>query len=183
MDYARFVAAFLHRLGVHGAELEDIVQDVFMAAHHKGGYRPGAASPTTFLARLALDARRTTRRRNRRFWKAHSASLASALFDAHSPTPEHDLALQQAAQRCQASLDTLDPETRAIFLLFELEGESCEAIAAAFGLKLGTVYSRLHAARAEFHSQVARAERRENSLPRSTQGKNHGPRTHALTRK
>jgi RNA polymerase sigma-70 factor (ECF subfamily) len=48
--YARFVASFLYRQGARGADIEDLVQDVFLTAHRKGGYRVGVASPTTFLA-------------------------------------------------------------------------------------------------------------------------------------
>lgn len=48
--YARFVASFLYRLGARGGDLDDSVQEVFLAAHGRGGYRHGAASPMTFLA-------------------------------------------------------------------------------------------------------------------------------------
>lgn len=176
-SYAQFVASFLHRLGVRTADIEDAVQEVFLAAHRKGGYRPGTASPTTFLARLALDARRATLRRNLRFWKAHRDPCAAT----DEATPEHALSLQQTAARLQAALDELEPELRAIFLLFELEGESCHAIAEAFDLKLGTVYSRLHQARSKFEAYLARAERHELKLRGPL--KHHGQGPHALTRK
>jgi RNA polymerase sigma-70 factor (ECF subfamily) len=158
-DYSQFVASFLHRLGVRSADLEDMVQDVFMIAHRKGGYRPGVASPTTFLARLALEARCSSLRQNSRFRRAHDDAAARAILGAHPTTPEHAVSLLRAAQELQAALDTMRPETRAIFMLFELEGESCEAIAAAFGLKLGTIYSRLHSARVLFKEYLARMER------------------------
>jgi RNA polymerase sigma-70 factor (ECF subfamily) len=45
--YAGFVATFLFRHGARGADLDDLVQDVFLTAHRRGGYRPGAASATT----------------------------------------------------------------------------------------------------------------------------------------
>jgi RNA polymerase sigma-70 factor (ECF subfamily) len=176
-SYARFVASFLHRLGVRTADIEDAVQEVFLAAHRKGGYLPGSASPTTFLARLALDARRATVRRNLRFWKAHREPAAST----DESTPEHALSLQQTAERLQSALNELEPELRAIFLLFELEGESCQAIAEAFDLKLGTVYSRLHMARSKFEAHIARAERRELNVRGPL--KHHGQGPHALTRK
>jgi RNA polymerase sigma-70 factor (ECF subfamily) len=176
-SYAQFVASFLHRLGVRAADIEDAVQEVFLAAHRKGGYRPGTASPTTFLARLALDARRATVRRNLRFWKAHREPAAAT----EETTPEYALSLRQTAERLQAALEELEPELRAIFLLFELEGESCQAIAEAFDLKLGTVYSRLHHARSKFEAYVARAERHGLKLPGPLE--HHGQGPHALTRK
>jgi RNA polymerase sigma-70 factor (ECF subfamily) len=51
----------------------------------------------------------------------------------------------------------MDPGQRAVFILFELHGESCEAIAAGLEIKLGTVYSRLHAARRAFRAAASRA--------------------------
>ena len=42
----------------------------------------------------------------------------------------------------------------ALVILFELEGESCPALADAFDVPVGTVYSRLHAARRAFEQAV-----------------------------
>jgi RNA polymerase sigma-70 factor (ECF subfamily) len=159
-EYSQFVASFLYRLGVRRADLEDMVQDVFMTAHRRGGYRPGVASPTTFLARLALEARCSALRQNSRFRRAHEELAAHAIIGSHPSTPEQAIAVQQAVQDLQDALDTMPPRTRAIFVLFELEAESCEVIAAAFGMKIGTVYSRLHSARALFQAHVARVQRR-----------------------
>ena len=36
--YAPFVASFLHKLGASKAELDDLVQEVFMVAHRRGGF-------------------------------------------------------------------------------------------------------------------------------------------------
>lgn len=163
--HARFVASFLYRLGARDAELEDLVQDVFMTAHRKGGYQPGAASPTTFLARLALEARLSTRRRNQRWQLSHSDALAPHTVGGETSTPEHDVSLRQAAAHMQQALDAMEPGTRAVFVLFELEGQPCDAIAAGLDLKLGTVYSRLHAARKAFHDHVARTERHSSQPP------------------
>nr|WP_276603309.1 sigma factor-like helix-turn-helix DNA-binding protein [Nannocystis pusilla] len=59
-------------------------------------------------------------------------------------------------RRVQQALDTLEEGKRAVFILFELEGESCEAIAAGLGIPIGTVYSRLHKARKLFMEAHAR---------------------------
>lgn len=157
--HAAFVAAFLHRLGTRGPELDDLVQDVFMAAHRRGGYRPGAASPTTFLARLAMEACWSYRRRDRRFREAqlpetHGRTLAEA-----PAAPDHRLLIHEAAQQMQEILDQMEPGVRAVFVLFELEEQSCESIAAGLDLKLGTVYSRLHKARGLFAARAVQAAR------------------------
>ena len=182
--YAAFVAKFLRHLGVRDSDLDDVVQEVFMSAHRKGGYRPGPASPATFLARLALDARRWVARRNQRFARAQCVGVASSLVAQAPDTPETGVSAEQALAQLQSALDTLDPETRAIFLLFELEEESCAAIAAGLGLKLGTVYSRLHYGRAAFRKALARAQlRAAQPTALAALGRNHGLRPQALTRK
>jgi RNA polymerase sigma-70 factor (ECF subfamily) len=157
--HASFVVSFVFRLGARGAQVDDLVQDVFLLAHHRGGYRAGAASPTTFLARLALEAMHGMRRRDRRFVLAHSEPIAAAALGSELEAPDSALALQRAARDLQGALDAIEPERRAVFILFELHGESCDAIAAAFDLKVGTVYSRLHAARKEFRTSLARTAR------------------------
>lgn len=153
--HAEFVASFLYRIGAHRNEIDDLVQDVFLLAHRKGGYRAGAASPTTFLARLALEARLAKRRRDSRWRKAQCDELALTTTGDAPDDPSCALALKHAAARLQAALDAIEPSNRALLILFELHGESCEAIAEAFDLKLGTVYSRLHAGRKVFRAALA----------------------------
>lgn len=154
--HASFVASFVFRLGARGAQVDDLVQDVFLLAHGRGGYRPGPASPTTFLARLALEAAQAMRRRDQRFALAHSEPFALAALGSAQETPSDALLLQRAAHDLQGALEAIEPDRRAVFILFELHGESCDAIAAAFDVKVGTVYSRLHAARKEFRAGLAR---------------------------
>jgi RNA polymerase sigma-70 factor (ECF subfamily) len=163
--HARFVASFLHRLGVRGADLEDAVQEVFLTAHRKGGYRPGAASPTTFLARLALEINLSRKRRQGRWDTARNDEAALATLGTSVQDPSQELAKKQAALRMQAALDAMDPPHRAVFILFELEGESCESIAAGLGVPVGTVHSRLFAARRAFRKTVSRGQVRDDGTP------------------
>lgn len=156
-QHAGFVASFLYRLGAREAEIDDLVQDVFLAAHRKGGYRPGAASATTFLAQLALEAHHGKRRRDSRWHAAQSADAARAASGSQPTDPSQALAAKRAAERLERALVAMDPGHRAVFILFELHGESCEAIAAGLDLKIGTVYSRLHTARRAFRAAATRA--------------------------
>ena len=159
--YASFVASFLYRQGARGPDLDDLVQDVFLTAHRRGGYRPGPASPTTFLAHIALEANLKRRRGDGRWRTSHSDEATGAMAGRAPTDPAQALATKDAARRLQAMLDSMDPPHRAVFILFELEGESCESIAAGLRLPIGTVYSRLHGARRAFRERAARSERRE----------------------
>jgi RNA polymerase sigma-70 factor (ECF subfamily) len=163
--HARFVASFLYRLGARGPDLDDAVQEVFLSAHRKGGYRPGAASPTTFLARLALEANLSRRRRQGRWDTARTDEAARAALGRSPADPSQELASKEAALRLQAALDAMDPPHRAVFILFELEGESCESIAAGLHVPVGTVHSRLHAARRAFRTSATRGTVRDDVAP------------------
>ncbi len=73
-----------------------------------------------------------------------------AVAPSETATPTERVETRQALGRVQQALDTLTVEKRAVFVLYELEGQSCDAIATALGIPVGTVYSRLHSARREF---------------------------------
>jgi RNA polymerase sigma-70 factor (ECF subfamily) len=160
--HAAFVASFLVRLGVDRSEVDDVVQDVFMIAHRRGGYRPGAARPTTWLADIALRVNANRRRGQRRSRVSADMGPVEHAVDPGS-TPGEALQLRQSLDRVQQALSVLDEEKRAVFILFELEGESCDSIAAGLGVPVGTVYSRLHGARKQFakaHARLVARERR-----------------------
>jgi RNA polymerase sigma-70 factor (ECF subfamily) len=142
------VASFLRRLGTPSAEVDDLVQEVFLIAHRKGGYVPGTGQPRSWLGAIALrvasGSRRTRGRRREEpiddtLLRATSADDVAGAFET-----------QRALQRVQQALEGLDLEHRAAFVLYEFEGENCESIAASLEIPLGTVYSRLHHARRRF---------------------------------
>jgi RNA polymerase sigma-70 factor, ECF subfamily len=151
--HAGFVAGFLRRLGVEPPELDDAVQEVFLIAHRRGGFVAGDAQPTTWLAEIALRVASGIRRSRRR--RAGMAAAAPAA-EGTVPTPFEALAASESLARVQQALDTLSLEHRAVFVLFEIEGASCESIAAGMRIPVGTVYSRLHAARRGFQDAHAR---------------------------
>ena len=145
-SHAGFVANFLARLGVSFQDVPDLVQEVFLIAHRKGGYEPGPARPTSWLAEIALrvasGARRTRRRRPE---DPASHELDAVVASVANPLAEAEIA--QGLRRLQLAIEGLDRPHRAVFILFELEEESCASIAAGLGIPVGTVYSRLHTAR------------------------------------
>jgi RNA polymerase sigma-70 factor (ECF subfamily) len=155
--HAAYVARFLWRLGVRGAEVDDLVQEVFVVAHRRGGFVPDRAKPTTWLAEIAVRVASAHRRRNRRSKDELELDEAPSLH-ADAPDAREQAETKQRLERVQRALDALDEAQRAVFVLFELEGESCEDIATGLGIPIGTVHSRLHTARKNFmrmHSRQA----------------------------
>ncbi|MBO0922306.1 RNA polymerase sigma factor SigE [Cellulomonas sp. zg-ZUI222] len=73
-------------------------------------------------------------------------------------TPERAFEAGNLDHDVQRALDDLPPEYRAAVVLCDIEGLSYEEIAVTLGIKLGTVRSRIHRARARL--RVALAHRR-----------------------
>jgi RNA polymerase sigma-70 factor (ECF subfamily) len=159
-EHASAVATFAHRLGVPRDDVHDLVQEVFLVAHRKGGYEQGPARPRTWLCAIAVRlARKAHRERARR---DPSDSPRIELARGEERDPGEQLETRRSLEQVQGALDTLELEHRAAFVLYEIERESCEDIAAALEVPVGTVYSRLHHARKKFlaaHDALASGRR------------------------
>lgn len=140
--HAGLVARVLHRAGVARRDVDDLVQEVFLVAHDKGGFVEGDAKATTWLARIALGLAANYRRKGRAEPAAPEAAERLASGDAADAST--------AVERASAALWSMDEGRRLVFVLYELEGVSGEDIAAALSIPVGTVYSRLSAARKAF---------------------------------
>jgi RNA polymerase sigma-70 factor (ECF subfamily) len=154
--HASFVASFLRHMGTSESDLDDALQDVFVIAHRKGGYQPGPAVPRTWLASLAF--RVVLARRRARARRPESAAVIEALSD-DARSPAEVVEARRSLRRVQAVLDQLSDEHRAVFVLYDIEGESCESIAATWNVPVGTVYSRLHHARKRVREAFERSAR------------------------
>ncbi|HKP64779.1 MAG TPA: sigma-70 family RNA polymerase sigma factor [Polyangiales bacterium] len=154
--HAPFIGSFLHRLGIHATEVEDLLQEVFIVAHRKGGYLPGPATPRSWLAAIAVRVAQAGRRARHR--REPAAGAVVDLLKATGADPAQRLDVRRSMERVQRALDGMPFEQRAAFVLFEIEGESCEEIARVLEVPLGTIYSRLHHARRRFASAYAAAD-------------------------
>lgn len=153
-QYAPFVASFLLRMGISRTDLDDVMQEVFLVAHRLGGYTPGPAKPTTYLASIASRAAITHRRKQRvrSFVRPNDELVGNAGGDAQ--TPEGAVLEQGRIALLNAALERLDDDKRTVLVLAELQGETVVAIAAGLGIPVDTAYSRLRAARKLFREAV-----------------------------
>jgi RNA polymerase sigma-70 factor, ECF subfamily len=150
-QHADFVHRALLRLGVPLADADDSLQEVFLVvAHRLDSYvERGAMRAWLFVIarQVALHVHRARRRRARQ-----TLELV--------PLPQHDdpqaiLLRQEAMTLINDFLAELDARLAHVFYLAEIEQLSAPEIAAALGVKLNTVYSRLRLARRQFEKRVA----------------------------
>lgn len=162
-SHADFVWCSLQRLGVRPADLEDALQEVFVVVYRKLASFDGSSRLSTWLfgisMRVASAYRRKAYRRRERTVVDMEATAGASSLDG----PEDALVEQQSRRRLAEVLDELEPARRAIFVMFEIESIGCPEIAEQLGLPLGTVYSRLGAARVDFSKAALRLRRREEA--------------------
>ena len=135
---------------------EDIVQNVFLCAYQKLA-RFRCASFRSWLLRIVHNACiDELRRRKRHPWltlEAHDGEGEEIetprwLVDS-TPQPEEALMQREEGQRIEACLQRLPAAMRAVIVLIDIEGLDYSEAAAALGLPLGTVKSRVGRARAQ----------------------------------
>lgn len=142
VDYVWRIA---RSLGIPADAAEDVTQEVFLCVHHRlHTFRPGGSMRAWLFGitrNLVLHDKRSFARRER-----HLAALPQPQETAREP--DATVRVQQAAALMQAFLDELDLDKRLVFQMTEIEEMTADEIAEALAIPLGTVYSRLRAARA-----------------------------------
>jgi RNA polymerase sigma-70 factor (ECF subfamily) len=138
--YCRYVGAVVLRLGGRRAEVDDLVQDVFVEAAR--GLR-GLRAPAAVKGWLATIAVRLVRRRLqvRRVWRLFGldaeVDYAGLVDPAASP---HDKLLVRTVYRV---LDEVPVADRLAFTLHHVEGERLEKVARLCGCSLATAKRRI----------------------------------------
>lgn len=169
LQHGAFLWQTLARLGVREADLDDALQDILMIVHRRlDSYDPKRAALRTWLFGIAVKVSQAYHRRSRsrrEVFEAppdtdgkHGDAATQAVEEA---TPEVELERQRARAELGRMLDSLTPVKRATFVMFELEGLCCETIADIMGVPVGTVHSRLNAARRDFRRAFRRLVKRE----------------------
>lgn len=155
--HAPLVARWAARLGGSQVDVEDVVHEVFLVVQRRLPEFRGDAKPTTWLFRVTDLVVRAHRRKARmRAWLGRRFAEDRDPPDLGSAqiSPVEDLVERERAALVYRALDALGEKYRSPFVLFELEGLSGEEIAALTGLKLATVWVRLHRARARFVARI-----------------------------
>ena len=153
------VLRWIRALGVPQADREDIAQDVFLVVRRRLHAFDGE-NPAAWLYRITKRQVRDFRRRTwikNIFTREHTDALDTMPDDRAGPAAL--LERKQSQGILLTLLAKMNPDRRAAFMLFELDGLTGEEIARIQGVTVSTVWKRLHFARKEFLALVARYQR------------------------
>jgi RNA polymerase sigma-70 factor (ECF subfamily) len=144
--YDRYQAplrSFIARATRDAHDVDDLVHGTFLAAAKSADRYDGRSSCRPWLVGIAAQLLRRRRQTFSRFVEVLSA-LKGTLQPATDPRPA-----LQARNDVERALAQLSDLKRITLLMAEVEGLTCPEIAQALAIPIGTVWTRLHAARRE----------------------------------
>lgn len=144
-------------------DAEDVVQESFLKAFKaQASFRGGEAKTwmLSIVRNTAMDFRRRDKSRV-------AVPLGDEGFEPRddSPDPERVLLDQSRREQVRQAISHLEPEFREVIVLREMEGLSYKEIAAALGIPMGTVMSRLSRARNLLLVELGGAKEVQHDLP------------------
>jgi len=143
-EFAPYVMRVLPRMGVAERDLDDVVQEVFLAVYRALPTFEGRSSERTWVYGICIRTCSNYRQRAHRRHEQLPGTLPEAV---HSHTPERALQTSSALAQLDAALATVQLRDREVFVLFEIEQLTVLEIAEALGCSKFTVYTRLYRAR------------------------------------
>jgi RNA polymerase sigma-70 factor (ECF subfamily) len=135
-------------------EAKDVAQEVFLLVYRRLSRFEGRSSLKTWIYRIVVNQCHN----RRRFWHRHGRDREQELDERWAApedaskgewlaSPYQQTRSHERAAVIQKALLELRFEQRSVLVLREVEGLSCEEVAAALGIPDGTVKSRLSRAR------------------------------------
>jgi len=145
------VLRFATRASRNQADAEDVTHTTFLTVARIASTYDGRASCRPWL--LGIAARHLSERRRA---GARLHRFIDRLFGTEPPARAPELALEarETLHGVAAALEAMSFDKRVVVLLFEVEGLSGEEIAANLSIPVGTVWTRLHAARKELAAKL-----------------------------
>lgn len=147
--HARVINAFAtYRIGRHAAE--DVLSETFLVAfRRRADYEAGVESAVPWLLGIASRLIRRHRAVEAKHWRSFGAAVSG---EEHSSEGGLDAALtridaEREVSGLRARIAALAPRDRETLLLYAWQGLSYDEVAAALGVPVGTVRSRLNRVR------------------------------------
>jgi RNA polymerase sigma-70 factor (ECF subfamily) len=163
--HASVLERLLARLvGPHG-DVEDLLQETFIAAIHAFPRFRGEASVRSWLHRIAVHVAHKELRRPRRRREAPIEMLGAEIAGNEASTTDR-IAASQLANALYRHLDKLDARKRIAIVLHVVEGYSVAEIAALTGASQTATKSRLFWARRALLASMHRDPSLDGEVPR-----------------
>lgn len=147
------VARLVHRMTGRTAELEDLVQEVFLQVHRSLGDFRGQSKFSTWLHRVTVNVVLMSRRAARSRPVLRGDDLDERSLGPRMPTstnlPDEEAATRERLEAFRRVLERLPEKKRTVFVLHELEGMAPAEIAEIVEAPVLTVRTRLFYARKE----------------------------------
>jgi RNA polymerase sigma-70 factor (ECF subfamily) len=149
------VARLVYRMLNAPADLEDVVQEVFVQVFRSLKDFRGQAKFSTWLHRVTVNVV-LMHRRSARSRPVLAEELPGELVaDEHQTLPDEDVDRRERMRAFQRLLGKLADKKRVVFVLHELEGMSPAEIADVVGAPVLTVRTRLFYARRELEAMLS----------------------------
>jgi RNA polymerase sigma-70 factor (ECF subfamily) len=146
------IRRFVARATSDAGDVDDLVHATFLTAAKSATRYDGRASSRPWLVGIAAQLLRRRRRALGRFVAVLTsfAGLRAGVVDPQSAL--------HARTDIERALMRLSEAKRITFLMAELEELTCPEIAEALSIPIGTVWTRLHAARSELREALTKGE-------------------------
>jgi RNA polymerase sigma-70 factor (ECF subfamily) len=144
----------LQRLGARPGDIEDLLQEIFLALHRNWPALDTTRSLRPWLFGVAFRVVRTHRRR-----RAREAPHAELDPEDGAPTPEAWLQGQESLNLLSEALRQVPASRRSVVIKHDLEGLEVVDIARELSMTKFGVYARLYKGRKELASAVRRLQK------------------------
>ncbi|MCC7534910.1 MAG: sigma-70 family RNA polymerase sigma factor [Deltaproteobacteria bacterium] len=150
------VSRIVFRVMGPSADLEDVVQEVFVHVYRSLRSFRGDAKLSTWLHRLAVNVTLMHLRRARSRPRFADVPVPEAPHDLDVGSPQRHAERAERVRALYRALETLTEKKRTVFVLHDLEGLPAKEVAEIVGAPVLTVRTRLFYARREILSALAR---------------------------
>lgn len=155
IKYQSLVYGLVFRHLGDSAMAEDLTQEIFLKAHRGlTGFR-AESKFSSWLTALAIN-------HLRNHFKSRSHQEQRSTTPVEAPTledfdfgPEADLLQREELRRFQCAIQALPVTLREVLILCGVEGRSYIEVSEVLGIPVGSVRSRLHAARTEIRTLIS----------------------------
>ncbi|MDB4988620.1 MAG: polymerase sigma factor RpoE [Myxococcaceae bacterium] len=153
-EHGSFVCRSLRRLGIAEADLDDMLQEVFLVVYQRLSDYEERDKARSWLYSICTRIAHAQRRRLVR----RRENVTSELPEGHAAATQQQSAEdREALVLGQRLLALLSAEQREVFVLYEVEDMTMQQIADAVKCPLQTAYSRLYKARERIGRELAQA--------------------------